>query len=86
MCGRPRFHRPCILLQFPLPIGASKRGFREGRTLVVGRLSHFQSDLGLHHHGDFFGSPLVFSSSWPTTTHSVKSTVFGGMVGWHHAK
>ena len=46
----------------------------------------FQSDLGLHHHGNFFGSPLFFSSSWPTTTHSVKSTVLGGTVGWHRAK
>ena len=58
----------------------------KGRTLVVDRLCHFQSDLGLHHHGDFFGSPFFFSSSWLTTTHSVKATVFGGTVGLHRAK
>ena len=51
ICGRPIFHRACILLRFPLPIGAAKRGFREGCTLVVDRLCDFQSDLGLHHHG-----------------------------------
>ena len=54
ICGRPIFHRACILLRFPLPIGAAKRGFREGCTLVVDRLCDFQSDLGLHHHGDLF--------------------------------
>ena len=81
ICGRPKFHRACILLRFPLPIGAAKRGFREGCTLVVNRLCHFQSDLGLHHHGDFFlALPLFFLLSWLTTTHSVKSTVFGATV------
>ena len=54
------FRRACILLRFPLPIGAAKRGFREGCTLIVNRLCHFQGDLRLHHHGDFFGSPLFF--------------------------
>ena len=46
----------------PPPVSTPKRerGFREGRILVVDRLCHFQSDLGLHHHGDFFGSPLFF--------------------------
>ena len=68
------------------PIGAAKRGFRHGCTLLVDRLCHFQNDLGFHYHGDFFGSPLFFfSSSWLNTTHSVKSAVFGATVGWHCA-
>ena len=81
--GRPRFQRACIFLRLLLPIGAAKRGFREGCTLVVDRLCHFQSDLGLHHHGGFLGSPppLFCSSSWLTTTHSVESTVFGATAG-----
>ena len=84
---RPRFHKACILLRFPLPIRAAKRGFGEGCTLVVDRLCHFQSDLGLHHHEGFFWmAPFFFSSFWLTTTHSVKSTVFGATVGWHLAK
>ena len=58
--GRPRFRRACILLRFPIPIGAAKRGFREGCTLIVNRVCHFQGDLRLHHHGDFSGSPLFF--------------------------
>ena len=85
ICRRPGFHRACILLRFPLPIEAAKRGFEEGFTLVVNRICHFQSDLGLHHHGDFYGSHLFFSSSWLTRTRSVKSTVFGATVGWHSA-
>ena len=60
ICGTPRFRRDCILLRFPLPIGAAKRGFTEGCTLIVNRVCHFQSDLGLHHYGDFFGSPPFF--------------------------
>ena len=58
--GRPRFHKACIPFRFSLPVGASKRGFREGHTLVVDRLCHVQSNLGLHHHAYFFGLPLSF--------------------------
>ena len=46
----------------------------------------FKVILGFITMGIFLACPLFFSSSWPTTTHSVKSTVFGGTVGWHLAK
>ena len=87
ICGRPRFQRACILLRFLLPIGAAKRGFREGCTLVVDRLCRLSRDLGLHHRRVICGlAPLFFSLSQLTTPRSVKSTVFGATVGWHRAK
>ena len=46
----------------------------------------FKVILGFITMGIFLARPFFFSSSWPTTTHSVKSTVLGGTVGWHRAK
>ena len=46
----------------------------------------FKVILGFITMGIFLAHPFFFSSSCPTTTHSVKSTVLGGTVGWHRAK
>ena len=46
----------------------------------------FKVILGFITMGIFLARPFFFSSSCPTTTHSVKSTVLGGTVGWHRAK
>ena len=42
----------------------------------------FKVILGFITMGIFLARPFSFSSSCPTTTHSVKSTVLGGTVGW----
>ena len=46
----------------------------------------FKVILGFITMGIFLAHPFFFSSSYPTTTQSIKSTVLGGTVGWHRAK
>ena len=46
----------------------------------------FKVILGFITMGILLDRPFFFSSSWLTTTHSVKSTVFGATVGWQRAK
>ena len=45
----------------------------------------FKVILGFNTMGIFLARPFSFSLSCPTTTHSAKSTVLGGTVGWHRA-
>ena len=46
----------------------------------------FKVIFGFSTMGILLAGPFFFSSSWLTTTHSVKSTVFVATVGWHRAK
>ena len=71
---------------FSLPVRTSKIGFRERCTIIVNRLCLIKSYLGLHQQWHFLAHPFLLSSSWPSTTHSFKSTVFGATVGWQSAE
>ena len=46
----------------------------------------FKVILGFITMGIILARPFFFASSCPTTSHSVKSRVLGGTVGWHRAK
>ena len=49
-------------------------------------LATFKVILGFITMRMFLAPPFCFSSSVPTTTQSVKSTVLSGTVGWHRAQ
>ena len=63
ICGRLRFRRACILLRFPLPIGAAKRGFREGCTSLSIACATFEVILGFITMGIFLAAfpPTAFT-------------------------
>ena len=76
-------HSPLVSIPNP----SSQERLRKDAPSLPTACATFKVILGFINMGIFFlARTFFFSSSWLTTTYSVKSTVFGATVGWQRAK